>query len=79
MIYHVYGRDTIAVAATKQKTKRTSGGYVTIYLDRSLYRQFQHEALARKLTVGKVIKERLSEQERNTKLDHDQMSKTSHR
>jgi predicted DNA-binding ribbon-helix-helix protein len=53
------------MAAVKQKSKRTSGRYVTIYLDRALYRQFQREALARKLTVGKIVKERLLEQEKN--------------
>jgi len=40
---------------------------VTIYLDRALYRQLQGEALARKSTVGKIVKERLLEK-RNDKL-----------
>ena len=45
--------------AIKRKTKPPSGKYVTIYLDRALYRQFRREASARKSTVGKIIKERL--------------------
>ena len=51
------------MAVTKRKTKEPSGKYVTIYLNRTLYRQFLREALARKSTVGKVIKERLLEKE----------------
>lgn len=49
--------------AINRKTKEPSGKYVTIYLDKALYRQFLHEALARKSTVGKIIKERLLEKE----------------
>lgn len=49
--------------AIKRKTKQPSGKYVTIYLDKALYRQFLREALARKSTVGKIIKERLLEKE----------------
>jgi hypothetical protein len=55
------------MAVTKRKTKTLSGKYVTIYLDQALYRQFLREALARKSTVGKIIKERLLEKE-NAKL-----------
>jgi hypothetical protein len=51
------------MAVTKRKTKEPSGKYVTIYLNRTLYRQFLRKALARKSTVGKVIKERLLEKE----------------
>jgi hypothetical protein len=50
--------------ATTRKFKGPSGKYVTIYLDKALYRQFSREASARKLTVGKVIKERLLEREK---------------
>ena len=50
--------------ATKRKPKGHSGKYVTIYLDKALYRQFLREALARRLTVGKVIKEKLLEREK---------------
>ena len=53
---------------TKRKTKASlSGKYVTICLDQALYRQFLREALARKSTVGKIIKERLLKKE-NTRL-----------
>jgi hypothetical protein len=48
----------------KRKAKEPSGKYVTIYLNKALYRQFLCEALARKSTVGKIIKERLLEKER---------------
>jgi hypothetical protein len=47
----------------KRKAKAPSGKYVTIYLDKTLYGQFRREASARKLTVGKIIKERLLEKE----------------
>jgi hypothetical protein len=50
--------------ATKRESKGPSGKYVTIYLDKALYRQFLREALARKLTVGKIIKEKLLEREK---------------
>ena len=53
--------------AAKRRTKTPSGKYVTIYLDRALYGQLQDEALARKSTVGKIVKERLLEK-RNDKL-----------
>lgn len=48
---------------TKRRTNPPSGKYVTIYLDRALYGQLQDEALARKSTVGKIVKERLSEKQ----------------
>ena len=50
--------------ATSRKRRGPSGKYVTIYLDKALYRQFLREASARKLTLGKVIKERLLEKEK---------------
>ena len=53
--------------AIKRKTKQPSGKYVTIYLDKALYGRFRREASARKLTVGKIVKERLLEKE-NTRL-----------
>jgi hypothetical protein len=51
----------------KRKANAPSGKYVTIYLDKALYGRFRREASARKLTVGKIIKERLLEKE-NTRL-----------
>jgi hypothetical protein len=50
--------------SAKRKSKEPSGKYVTLYLDKALYRQFSREASARKLTVGKIIKERLLEKEK---------------
>jgi hypothetical protein len=50
--------------AIKRKAKEPSGKYVTIYLDRDLYRRFLREALVRKSTVGRIVKERLLEKER---------------
>jgi hypothetical protein len=47
--------------AAKRKAQPLSGKYVTIYLEKAVYRQFLREALARKCTVGKVVKERLLE------------------
>jgi hypothetical protein len=58
---------------TKRKPKGHSGKYVTIYLDKALYRQFLGEALARKLTVGKVIKERLLEREKERTSVYDRV------
>jgi hypothetical protein len=50
--------------ATKRKSRVPSGKYVTINLDKALNRQFLREALARKSTVGKIIKEKLLEREK---------------
>jgi hypothetical protein len=61
------------MSATRRKPKGCSGKYVTIYLDKALYRQFLHEALARKLTVGKVIKERLLEREKERTSVYDRV------
>jgi hypothetical protein len=59
--------------ATKRKPKGPSGKYVTIYLDKALYRQFLGEALARKLTVGKIIKEKLLKKEKETVSVYDRV------
>ena len=54
------------MSAPQPKAKQPSGKYVTIYLDAPLYRHYSREAQARKLTVGKIIKERLVEKEKDS-------------
>jgi hypothetical protein len=47
------------MSVPRRNTKKPSGKYVTIYLEGALYRRFFREAVARKLTVGKILKERI--------------------
>jgi hypothetical protein len=61
------------MSSLRRNTKKTSGKYVTIYLDGALYRRFFREAVARKLTVGKILKERILQNDEASLSIHDRV------
>jgi hypothetical protein len=63
------------MATANRKRKVAAGKYVTIYLDRTLYRQLLEEALARRSTVGKIVKERLLAAERSEVSVYDRVKR----
>lgn len=51
------------------KPASSPGHRLTVYLPQPLYRRIKAEAKARKLTIGKVVRERLESQKKLTGFD----------